>query len=312
LPNGDPVFLSIHIATYASRKRPEIQPAQPLAENSGPIVWRGKMEAGYWLGVQYIKAPEDEVPITFHYEPPYEGEIDIQLHMGLLSSPPIDDLTQLASEISTSILAYVNLSLGELATPVAPIQLRELKEGRFHFESGVVVAVRERRNITDDIARNAIHHFTAIRAVLSPFEARALGVATRRYLSSITETDDVDRYCDLWESCEFSTMFEKAKGGKVGKIARALTSHLNDSGVVISKAQLKRELRIKELYQTRGDVVHNAIDTPKDFREKTSLLEAITSELLRYRFGLPCLMRGRIAEILVSCFHGTPTPNPAV
>ena len=137
--NGTPVRLSVHIVTYAQRKRPELEPARPLDPRCGPIVWRGQMESGYWLGTTFIKAPEDEVPVTFHYEPAYEGDIDIQLHMGLESTAPIDELTQLAREISVSLLAYVNLCFGELAAPVAPIQFRELKDGQSRFDSAVLV-----------------------------------------------------------------------------------------------------------------------------------------------------------------------------
>src|SRR5215510_15338180 len=71
LSNGTPVCLSVHIVTYAQRKRPELEPARPLDPTSGPILWRGQMESGYWLGTNFIKAPEDDVPVEFHYEPPY-------------------------------------------------------------------------------------------------------------------------------------------------------------------------------------------------------------------------------------------------
>lgn len=302
LSNGAPVRLSVHIVTYAQRTRPELEPAHPLDPTCGPILWRGHMDSGYWLGTNFIKAPEDDVPVTFHYEPPYEGDIDIQLHMGLESAAPIDELRQLAREISLSMLAYVNVCFGELAAPVAPIQVRELKEGQSHFDSSVVMAVRERQTIGPDLAHTAPDQFVQVRSTLSAVEARALAVTSRRYLTSLTEVDDVDRYCDLWESCEFSTMFEKAKGQKVGKVAHALASHLTRSGVSINKAQIERELRIKDLYETRGHIVHDAVEAPEDFGRITAMLEAIATELLRYRFGLPCLYRGPIADRLASRF----------
>ena len=54
------------------------------------------------------------------------GDIDIQLHIGLESAVPIDELKQLAADITLSALAYVKERFGDLAVPVAPVQLREL------------------------------------------------------------------------------------------------------------------------------------------------------------------------------------------
>src|SRR5262249_31940235 len=170
------------------------------------------------------------------------------------------------------MLAYVNVCFGELAAPVAPVQLRELKQGQSHFDTSLVIAVRERQTISPELSHTAPDQFVQVRSALPAVEARALAVASRRYLTSLTEVDDVDRYCDLWESCEFSTMFEKAKGQKVGRISQALASHLTRSGVSINKAQVERELRIKELYETRGRIVHNAVDAPEDFGRSTAML----------------------------------------
>lgn len=270
------------------------------------------MESGYWLGDNFVKAPEDSVPVSLHYEPPYEGDIDIQLHIGLESVPSIDELKQLASEITISMLTYVNLAFGDLAVPVAPIQVRELRNEGSQFESSLLMAVHERPPIAPDLACVAPDRFVQARSELSPVEARSLAVASRRYLTSLSEVDDVDRYCDLWESCEFSTMFEKAKGEKVGKIAHALASHLVRSGVDISKAQVERELDIKSLYVIRGRIVHNAVETPELFGEAIRLLRAIATELLRYRFSLHCLPKGLIAERLASRFARIATPNNAM
>lgn len=99
------------------------------------------MEAGYWLGLHFVKAPEDKLMVAFRYEPPYEGDIDIQLHMSLVSPPLMEELTQLASRICTSILAFIHLALGDLAVPVAPVQVHELREEGAQFASSIVMAV---------------------------------------------------------------------------------------------------------------------------------------------------------------------------
>jgi hypothetical protein len=93
-------------------------------------------------------------------------------------------------------------------------------------------------------------------------------------------------------------MFERAKGGKVGRIAQALTSHLANSGNPIAKARVENALDIKGLYEARGRIVHQAIDAPDEFERKTRLLESIAAELLRYRFKLPFSEDGRLAARL--------------
>jgi hypothetical protein len=302
IPHDDGLFLSAHIVTYARRQRPEAEPARSLQSDAGPIVWRGQMEAGYWLGLHFVKAPEDKLMVALHYEPPYEGEIDIQLHMGLVSVPSMEELTQLASRICTSILAFINLALGELAVPVAPVQVRELRENGAQFASSIIMAVRDRPPVTPELAQHTADRFVEARSGMSEHEAHALSIAARRYLTSLTETDPVDKYCDLWESCEFSTMYTRAKGGKVGRIAEALGAHLKRSGVNVAKADVERTLQLKTLYETRGSIVHEAMESPQEFTKKTKLLEAVASELLRYCFGLPCLRQGPIPEKFPSAF----------
>jgi hypothetical protein len=58
---GANVYLSLHIATYKDRARPENSAAAKLDTSSGPILWRGTDGVGYWVGGARIKAPEDEI-----------------------------------------------------------------------------------------------------------------------------------------------------------------------------------------------------------------------------------------------------------
>jgi len=294
LANGQQICLSVHVATYGPRARPEMSPARPLTPAEGPIVWRGHIGVGFPLGFQIVKAPQDSIEVVLNYEPPYEGDIDIQLHIGSEVALPTDQLTTVASQVCSSALAYMNLAVGDLATPVAPVQVRELVGSGWKFLSTVSLAVRAREPIALESAAEFVERFAESRVALSPVEARALDVAARRYLTSQTETDPVDRYCDLWESCEFATMFERAKGGKVGRIAQALATHLTSSRRPIAKARVETLLDIHELYDARGRIVHEAIDAPDEFERKTQLLEAIAAELLRFRFKLPFNERGPI------------------
>lgn len=55
-------------------------------------------------------------------------------------------LKELASSISYSVLSYLNITLGELLVPVAPIQVRTLHEdGSTEFDNSISVLVQERK-----------------------------------------------------------------------------------------------------------------------------------------------------------------------
>ena len=125
-------------------------------------------------------------------------------------------------------------------------------------------------------------------------------VAARRYVTSQTETDPIDKYCDLWESCECATFFQKAKGGKVGRVAEALTSHWNQTShrAPLRKSDVERVLEIKQLYEIRGRIVHEALDSPEDLSERIAMLEAVAAELLRYRLGVRFSEKGPVFERL--------------
>jgi hypothetical protein len=285
--SGVRVYLSLHVATYRDRPRPENAPAAKLDIGSGPILWRGTDGVGYWVGGARIKAPEDEIMVSMGYEPPYEGEIDLQLHIGCEQEVSPQELSPVVESILQSALAFVNLDVREIMIPVAPIQLTRLRPEGNQITSAAKLAVRARSTITDDDATRTVTEFALVRSSRSTKEAEALGVASRRLMSAISETDDVDRYCDFWETCEFATLFEpKASGGLVGRIAQALAQQLLPSFPGLTKRRVETQLEIRQLHKIRGRVVHEAFDTPEDFQENLHLLEEIAGELLRHAFRL--------------------------
>jgi len=150
--------------------------------------------------------------------------------------------------------------------------------------------------------KEAIDRFVRIRVGLDREAEHAISVAARRYITSQTETDPIDRYCDLWECCEFATLFVKARGGKVGRVAEALTSHWNRSlhRSQRRKADVERVLEIKQLYDVRGRIVHEALDAPDELAARIDLLEDVAAELLRHRLGVPFSSEGRVFDRLWS------------
>jgi hypothetical protein len=130
--------------------------------------------------------------------------------------------------------------------------------------------------------------------------AHALSAAARRFTSAVAESDSVDRYCDLWETCEFATLHEPgAKGGVVGRIAQALTNRLKAHHPKLTKRRTENALTLRALHKTRGRVVHEASESPADLAGSTRLLEAIAAELLRRNFNLPYTPNGVIEDHLL-------------
>jgi hypothetical protein len=286
--SGAEVYLSLHIATYKDRPRPENAAPAKLDISSGPILWRGTDGIGYWVGGARVKAPEDEIMVSIGYEPPYEGEIDLQLHIGCKQEVSPTELSPAIESILHSALAFVNLAVNEIMIPVAPIQLIRLRSEGNQIVSATKLAVRARFTIAGDDAARTVKDFAVVRSSESTKEAEALGVASRRLMSAISETDDVDKYCDFWETCEFATLFEpKAPGGLVGRIAQALAQQLLPRFPGLTKRRVETQLAIRLLHAIRGRVVHEAFDAPSNLQENLALLGEIAAELLRHAFKLP-------------------------
>lgn len=280
--SAEVICLSVHLVSYEGRPHPKDSPGKPTSESTSPILWRGDLNTGYWIGQSLVKAPDDVFKLELKHEPALQGEIDIQLHLGTQSEVAKDDLKKIASAISFSVLSYINIALGDLLVPVAPIQVGELGESGRTFEKVVLVLAWERKTFDAEALQTAVDEYVQSRVRMSQGGVRALDAAMRRYLSALTENDAIDKYCDLWETCEFASFGIKAKGGKVGHVAQALASHIGRK-----KALVENKLEIKKLYDVRNDIVHNAEENPTGLNWYTTVLERIARELIRFRVGLP-------------------------
>lgn len=283
--DNDFIYLRIHLVSYSLRPRPENQPAKVLSK-AGPLIWQGSMNSGFWAGQLLIKAPEDNVKVEMVHKYPREGEVDIQLHILTMGNYSTDRLKDIVENISYSVLTYLNIYAGELLIPVAPIQIRKLDESKSGFTNLVEIFVKERKTYSVEFLEDVIEKFIFIRNRMSKEETASLDAAMRRYLDSITETSEIDKYCDLWEACEFGTIGLSGKGGKVGKIAQALSNHMIKVNPIFTKRSLENKLKIKELYNTRGAIVHNAIQNPQELQERTKLLSEIALEIIKFRLDV--------------------------
>lgn len=276
---------SVHLVAYENRPRPENEPSMPCEKYDSPIIWKGKMDNGFWVGNEVLKAPEDSLKVEMVHFKPFQGEVDVQLHVGSESELDIDELKEFFESVTHSVIGYINISLGEYLVPVAPIQLSKINETGRELSNSIKLRCVNRPTLSKQVLDETLSRYIKFRASNSIEKERALDVAMRRYLSSQLEPDVIDRYCDLWEVCEFLTYDTKAKGGKVSKIASALTDYLQKSGIVVKKANLENGLDLKRIYEIRGHIVHNAIDDPDYVGEKLSLLNEIARELIRFSIG---------------------------
>jgi len=238
---------------------------------------------GYGVGQYLIKAPEDIIKMEIKYEHALQGEIDIQILVEAPCEVSIDELNSIVSPLSFSLLSYINLALGDFLIPSAPIQITKLIAPTSHqFESLMKLRVWERKEFDKKAIQNTLSAFVEKRVNMSEQDGRTFDVAARRYLDSLTEQDPIDKYCDLWETCEFVTSTVRAKGGIVSRTAQTLASHMHRP-----KAIIENQLEIKRLYVIRKDIVHNAIENLSELEERTNVLEKIAFELIRYKVGLP-------------------------
>jgi hypothetical protein len=252
-----------------------------------PVVWRGVAEAGFWLGEVVLKTSEDVLKVEWKHEPPHQGEMDVQLHIGSRTEMPRSDLHKLAFDLSTCAIGHLNLALGEHLVPVAPLQLFKLTDAGIQSESTAKVFVTTRPTVDELGMQRSLDGFVRFWRTSSPAEERAVSAAMRRYLSAAQEVDPLDKFCDLWEACEFATAGIRAPGTVVGRIAQALAAHVTSQARPSDKTRIERLLGIKGLHETRGAIVHEAEEVPEHLQEQTRLLEGIAAELLRYRTGLP-------------------------
>lgn len=271
---------SLHLFSYEGRPRPES--SRPKETQFGPLIWNGHPAFGFRLGNTILKAPEDDLPTEFHFRYSCQGDVDIQLHIGTNSERTNAELEQFATPITFSVLTYLNLTCGENLVPTSPLQILKIKpDNKLEYVFGCDVAVRSRRNIEGVSVAPLMESYLNHRTGFSQEEQRSIDAATKRFHDATIESDPVDRFCDLWECCEFIVLVSKAKGDKVSKIATELAAHTG-----LKKQSLENELKIRELYHIRNDVIHEAVQHPANLENRTGILESIASELIRHKLGV--------------------------
>ncbi|MCZ6777283.1 MAG: HEPN domain-containing protein [Ignavibacteria bacterium] len=274
------IELQVRVVTYAQRPRPETEPAKPTP-SIGPLIWRGELTTGYLYGRAILKAPEDQIPVRFKFDYAFEGEIDIQVLARSRSELEKSEMEQLAAQIAYPLLTYLNLRHAEFLRPVAPIQCSKLEGKNRMLECETLIAVHDRKTFDVETLKDSIREALVRRINVPAERSRALYLACKRLLSADLESDPVDRYCDLWEACEFLSQFVSSKGTVPSRIATALAEFTG-----YAKPKLETRLGLRNLYQMRKDIVHNAVENVHEIEQQTPLLSSVVRQLISWTLGM--------------------------
>lgn len=274
--------IRLEVQTHEARERPEVEPGAELKERS-TLLFGGAAKTGYQVGAMVLKAPEDVLELSIEYQYARQGDVDLTVRTETEGVVDEDKLTSTVASLLHGVQAFFHIAAGEWLVAETPPQTAQLlDDGQRRLTSPVSLAVRSRPSLTPDQIGELITRYLRLTFGLNPEDARSLEVGLKRFLDAQVETDPIDRFCDLWEACEFVTRRVTAKGTVVSRIATALSVHMNRG-----KKKVETALGLRGVYLVRKDIVHNAVERPALLTEYTGLLEDVCRELLRWRLDLP-------------------------
>jgi hypothetical protein len=255
---------------------------------------------GFWVGnTILVGATEEPELFSFKYENAKPGEIDFYVGIQCQQEIAPKLLQESTEPFLASLVACASIYLGDFVVPITrPHLLKVMDTGQKQLTNSYRLHCINRTNIGENDIKGLFGKLFAQMGILQPESRRCFIVAARRYLSSFGEDDPVDRYCDLWEACEFLVKNLTEPGGgniKGGIAARIAYAVARQTG--LSKARLDTDLA-KRLYQVRKDIVHNAIDDPKGFDQMTRYLEATVNQIFRLVLGMPPAACAELSDYL--------------
>jgi len=242
---------------------------------------------GFWLGGAVLHSVDETTSIQSRL---YDAAPDeLAFFLGVSAAEPLPEagLLKEFKPVLLSLVSFCGLVLGDFFAPTLSMEIRQLNDDDSSKRPATFsVLARRRARVTGDQVNDLVGKFLVVRQTLSPEESRRLDVALRRYQTSLTEEDIVDRVSDLWEACEVLTKdltyrSRKIKGDIASRIAFALAQHTGKL-----KATIENRL-VRPMYILRSDLVHNAIETADHLERITGIFEHATKELLRFRMDLP-------------------------
>ena len=293
--NGEkvPLYLSFGVQTF--------DPPEYHKRNSPPQDGQGKGKLlpdphdrpGFWVGNKIIGIAGPTISeIWFSLKHAKPGEVDFWVAIQCNVDLPTALIERECTPLLNTLVAGANIHLGDFIVPVMPAHLvKLLDDGQKQLSASYIFAATNRPIVPAESLREFFPKFLNASANVRSATWHQLNAAARRYLSSFDERDPVDRYCDLWESCEFLVKDLKGPDGRRIKGAGPVPRIVH---AVSHQAQLSRgalTVLVQTLYNIRNDVVHNAVEHPDQFDSMTTYLELVTKQTFRFIFAMnssPC------------------------
>lgn len=257
------------------------------APHVGSLVVDNRRWPGFWIGDAVLRAPDELTPMGVSFRNVEPGEVDFFIGVVCLREVPMDVLRDYLSPLVVMFIMSLATRLDDVIVMTAPPMLSKLMgDGRSQVRAALKVEVRDRPRLTPEAIQAAFPAFFDAVANLNAEKKRLVAVAMRRYQDSMSETDLVDRFCDLWETCEFlGKCVQTDSGRKVG-------GH-TDSVIAFVVASVMRRNRnhghtkaIGRLYDIRKDLVHNAVEDPEGFEGMVQVMEEVAAQMIRYTFSI--------------------------
>jgi hypothetical protein len=156
------LYGSIHLVSYENRPRVKIYSGKESQEMGSPILWRGRLKSRYLIGESIVQAPEEKTAYKLHRERAYKGEIDIQFHFATDHDHPKDELRQVVLGVSLSVMSLINIELGDLLTPVAPIQIGKITGQGLQSSSSFNVLAWKRATLSQEDLQKTVDKYASI------------------------------------------------------------------------------------------------------------------------------------------------------
>jgi hypothetical protein len=256
----------------------------------GRMVIDDRHRSGFWVGNMALHAPDEKTNMIVNFRNVEPGEIDFFVGVGCSKEVPMDALERALPPLIVTFMVSLATRLGDIIVTTAPPQLSKVMDcSQSKMESRFNVYVRNRPTLAPETIEATFPAFFDIVTKMSAENSRRVAVAMRRYQSSMSETDPVDRFCDLWETCEFLAECAKSAHRDAG---RKIGGHIDFTIAFVVASNMGRNRNdvhakaIKKLYDIRGDLVHNAVEDPEGILGMVHVMEDVAVQMIRYTFSM--------------------------
>jgi hypothetical protein len=246
---------------------------------------------GFRSGAEYYVDAEG-ISVSIERRLPFAGEVDIffKLSSSSADSPPAEIRNKFI-QLMPALLLLIRMTTQDIVVPSWRLQTVSKIGGK--SQQGSVAPVRmvpkERGTVTHEQITLA---FKAFASFLHPDSnkqsALRLAVAARRIMNAYNETELVDRFSDLWETCE---VLCPPKRGKIDyRIAKRVADFTGFNHDPI------RTQIVSTLYNMRKDILHTFIEDLEGINSNLPMLLDIATCLYASFFEFHYNHQGPLAD----------------